>query len=222
MNPSDSSSSRSEDSFFEERRGPAILKHGILRGYLQPFASKTGSASRGKRVVYLDGYAGPGVYSNGDPGSPALAAETAERLSRIRTLECIYVERNKHYRERLTALLSKTNHKWTILPGSIAKELPKALMLAGDAPLFAFFDPFGLGLPFHLLTGSVLSRSDRRPGGARTGPATEVLLNFTLAGLCRNAGHLTGQMTKARPQLLNRYLFSAPGQQQPGLIPTCS
>lgn len=72
------------------------------------------------------------------------------------------------------------------------------------APLFAFFDPFGLGVPFDMLTERILSRKR-----GQIGPATEVLLNFSLPGLRRNAGHLTSKSTdsrylKARATLIER------------------
>jgi three-Cys-motif partner protein len=50
-------------------------KHMILRRYLQawlPILSR-----RNERVLYLDGFAGPGIYSEGEPGSPIIALRTA-------------------------------------------------------------------------------------------------------------------------------------------------
>lgn len=193
--------------FFSERRGAAVLKHGIIRQYLQPFASKVGRFAPGKRVVYLDGYAGAGLYSDGSPGSPALAAQTAERVSSYRSLECIYVEEDHDTFVKLRRVLMDSKHKWHGFEGRIDVHLDRALDIAGDAPLFAFFDPFGLGLSFERLTQEVLSRSARMPTIGRTGPPTEVLLNFSLPGLRRVAGHLTSKGTdpvylKARHTML--------------------
>jgi hypothetical protein len=45
-------------------------KHDILSGYLSawlPIMSKYN-----ERLVYVDGFAGPGVYTNGEPGSPII------------------------------------------------------------------------------------------------------------------------------------------------------
>jgi len=50
-------------------------KHEILKRYLQawfPIMSKWNG-----RILYIDGFAGPGEYSNGDPGSPLIAINTA-------------------------------------------------------------------------------------------------------------------------------------------------
>jgi three-Cys-motif partner protein len=172
------------NAFFEEQRPAAVLKHRILRCYLQVFASKTGSTSAGNRVAYLDGYAGPGVYDNGRPGSPALAAETADTLAHIRDLEGYYVEADEDSYERLCRNLAGSESR--IYHGRVEEHLDGILERTEDAPLFAFFDPFGLGIPFDTLVNKVI----RRKGGKLSRPITEVLLNFSLPGLRRNAGHL--------------------------------
>lgn len=173
--------------FFDKEQAAAVLKHGLLRRYIWVFANKTGSSSTGKRVVYLDGYAGPGVYADGASGSPMLAAKTSEALDKIRDLHCLYVEKNPDYCDQLRVHLKGINHTWDLFPGTIQDHLGAALDKAGDDPLFAFFDPFGLGISFELLTEWVLKRS-KTVGITRLGPITEVLLNFSLPGLHRNAG----------------------------------
>lgn len=93
--------------FFDKEQAAAVLKHGLLRRYPRVFASKTGSTSTGNRVVYLDGYAGPGVYADGASGSPMLVARTSGALDKIRNLHCIYVERNPAYCRQLEAHLAR-------------------------------------------------------------------------------------------------------------------
>lgn len=80
------------DPFFISKNAAAVLKHGILSRYIVPFASKVGSTSEGKRVVVLDGYAGPGRYADGTEGSPALLARSATSVAAFRKLECHFVE----------------------------------------------------------------------------------------------------------------------------------
>ncbi len=51
--------------FFAEEKDPAaILKHGVLKRYLSKFAGATSSTSPGRRVGFLDGYAGEGEYAS--------------------------------------------------------------------------------------------------------------------------------------------------------------
>jgi hypothetical protein len=54
--------------FFRKRQGAAVLKHGILRRYLLVFVMKAGRWAPERRVVYLDGYAGPGMYLDANLG----------------------------------------------------------------------------------------------------------------------------------------------------------
>jgi three-Cys-motif partner protein len=49
-------------------------KHRIVRGYLEAWYPIM--ASREKVVGFIDGFAGPGVYQGGEPGSPIIALET--------------------------------------------------------------------------------------------------------------------------------------------------
>ncbi|MGH8922338.1 MAG: hypothetical protein ACRD0H_29040, partial [Actinomycetes bacterium] len=51
----------------------------ILSRYPAVFAAKTGMA--GRRVVFLNDYAGRGEYEDGSPGSPLLLARTAEYVT---------------------------------------------------------------------------------------------------------------------------------------------
>jgi three-Cys-motif partner protein len=190
--------------FFREHRPAAVLKHGILRRYLRVFASKTGSTARDHRVAYLDGYSGPGEYQDGTPGSPMLAADTARILGDLRDLEGFYVEKETQEYRQLCEALARTDHRHRTYQGPVQDHLPAIMDAVGVAPLFAFFDPFGLGVPFDMLTERILSRKR-----GQIGPATEVLLNFSLPGLRRNAGHLTSKSTdsrylKARATLIER------------------
>lgn len=175
--------------FFEEQQAAAVLKHGIQRRYLHMFVNKLGFRSPDHRVFYLDAYAGAGTYRDGAPGSPMLAAQTAEQVSRIRNLCCAYVEADRKTYRKLCEALATVPHTYRTYLGEISEHLDAIMADAGDSPMLAFFDPFGLGISFGELTGKVLARS-RRTGSFRLGAPTEVLLNFSLLGLRRNAGHL--------------------------------
>lgn len=179
--------------FFAEQQGAAVLKHGLIRRYPRVFASKTGKWATNHRVVLVDGYAGAGVYEDGSVGSPVLAADTASALSATRNVVGVYVEKDDEMFTRLEKVMAAhPDHEAHVLNGSVEDKLDEILALAGTSPSFFFFDPFGLGIPFDLLTGNVLARSQRQ-GAFRSGPATEVLLNFSLSGLRRQAGHLTSR-----------------------------
>jgi three-Cys-motif partner protein len=176
---------RPGDPFFVSKKAAAVLKHGILKGYLPPFVSKVGSTSTGKRVALLDGYAGPGRYEDGTPGSPALLAETARSTAGYRTVECHFVEeKRKHYR-LLTSFLETEGADLEALAyhGPVERHLDLIQQRADGIPLFGYLDPFGFGIPFE----RVVELLKRHPSGS---PATEVLLNFTANGIRRAGGLL--------------------------------
>ncbi|MYH72240.1 MAG: three-Cys-motif partner protein TcmP, partial [Acidimicrobiia bacterium] len=49
-------------------------KHELLKHYLNAWFPIL--ASRERRIMFLDGFAGPGIYSDGSPGSPVIALRT--------------------------------------------------------------------------------------------------------------------------------------------------
>jgi three-Cys-motif partner protein len=174
--------------FFVSKKAAAVLKHALLDQYLVPFAAKVGKTAPSGRVVYIDGYAGPGRYEDGTKGSPALVLEQAAAVAGYRQLECLFVERRRADFTRLKQLVDESKTAGIACDaykGSIARHLDDLLTKAADAPLFVFLDPFGLGLPFDMMATKVL-------GGARgpNGYKTEVLLNFSANATRRIGGFL--------------------------------
>jgi three-Cys-motif partner protein len=174
--------------FFDEPQLAAFLKHRILGGYLPVFAQKAGT-SPGVRgdVHYIDGFAGPGLYDDDDrtPGSPMIAVACRRKVDVTASRSVItghFVEKDRLHVEQLRALLDGEGlEDWPVYRGDVIDRLDEVMARIPDtAALFAFFDPFGLGLPLDLLDRLLFHRA---------GP-TEILLNFSLPGLRRNAGHL--------------------------------
>jgi three-Cys-motif partner protein len=111
--------------FFRSKRAAAVFKHAILGGYVVPFASKTGSASVGNRVVIVDGYAGAGRYDSGESGPPSLIAAAARSLTG-RSLECFFVEKDRRPFERLCDVLAEEDRDevmWTAWQGTVEQHL---------------------------------------------------------------------------------------------------
>lgn len=175
--------------FHKAKKSAAVLKHEILAQYASPFASKTGCYSVDHRVAFIDGYAGPGRYDDGEEGSGAmllgLARECADWRS-PRQVELHFVEKEPEFTARLRAVAAAEGAgvDYTIDDGDISKHLPRLLKSAEGIPLFTYLDPCGLLIPF-----DEVARIFDRPGG-RGAPATEVLINLT-AHLRRFGGMLT-------------------------------
>ena len=139
-------------------------KHEILRRYLGawfPILSRYCG-----RIVYLDGFAGPGIYEGGEDGSPVIALQTAtEHMLRAQFQEIIFffIERD---RERAKMLINVLKTHFPNLPKNMryrveGSEFAPTFEHVLDqlekhssklAPTFAFLDPFGFsGLPMNLI-----------------------------------------------------------------------
>ncbi|MGI5245155.1 three-Cys-motif partner protein TcmP [Dactylosporangium sp. CA-139066] len=178
--------------FFVSKKAAAVLKHEILRQYVVPFVSKVGSTSPDARVVYLDGYAGPGTYADGTHASPSLVLESAATVSQFRKLECVFVERSRKDFERLGTVVKAAQARGINAEaryGRVQNHLDYVLERARGVPLLAFLDPFGLGIPFDDLVGKIFGPD--RPQNSQGWIATEVLLNFSANAVRRIGGLLT-------------------------------
>ncbi|BBE24516.1 hypothetical protein MN0502_33990 (plasmid) [Arthrobacter sp. MN05-02] len=172
--------------FHKSKQSAAVLKHAVINSYVTPFASKTGSTSKGNRVAFIDGYAGPGRYEDGTEGSGAMLLRKANELTALnRKVECHFVENDAATVARLRDVASAEGGdvKYTITDDDISTRLPNLLDEVKDIPLFVYLDPCGLPIPLDEVASIF-----KRPSGHGT-PATEVLINLT-AGLRRFAGML--------------------------------
>jgi three-Cys-motif partner protein len=140
-------------------------KHLLLKKYLDAWFPILGKHHG--RITYIDGFAGPGEYEDGEAGSPIIAIEAAKAHVARGTLPAnvninfIFVEAEPEYadhlRSRLNALTIPDQFKVGVIAGqfadvigSILDKLEKEKKLI--APTFAFVDPFGFsGIPFSLM-----------------------------------------------------------------------
>ncbi|GLX10686.1 three-Cys-motif partner protein TcmP [Microbispora sp. NBRC 16548] len=168
-------------------------KHEILRHYLGGWFPVL-SAYNG-RVVFLDGFAGPGRYENGEPGSPIIALTTLldhSYFPRMRA-EFLFVfcepepNRFASLKSEVTALQNSRSpwprHVKVILldkpfqeaASDIVEDLKRQKRQL--APTFAFVDPFGFsGLPLNLLRDLLAS------------PRCELFVNYMVDSVNRFAG----------------------------------
>lgn len=130
-------------------------KHAILRRYVQAWLPIM--ATQSDRLVLVDGFAGPGRYTGGEPGSPLIMLDAYLNHSyreRIRAqLNFLFIEERQDRVDHLTEEVSglgplPTNVRVYIKHGSYQKVFRQ--LLAGVqasqktlAPTFSFIDPFG-------------------------------------------------------------------------------
>jgi len=153
-------------------------KHEILRRYFEAWLPIM--ARWNGRVVYIDGFAGPGRYSAGEDGSPVVVLKAArDHAYPIRgELVCIFVEDDLERCKHLKGLLDELSTtlpahvKWSVVHGKFDEHLTKTFKLIETqkeniAPTLVFIDPFGFShTPFQTIR--TVLKNDR----------CEVLVNF--------------------------------------------
>ena len=166
-----------------------LAKIEIVRRYLYLWFVIFGANPKHKRLVYIDGFAGPGKYTNSDQSSPTaalIAARAAvQRQPGLASKECsfFFVEKIPEFANGLRAILSETTWppqlNWSVEEGTFEEKMTQILDdLRRDTqylpPTFAFIDPFGAtGLPFKIVADILGNRS------------CEVLLNLDSDGIGR-------------------------------------
>ena len=136
-------------------------KHAILRKYLGAWFPKLAWA---KRLVFVDGFAGPGEYAAGEPGSPLIALHAAiQHKADLSSCELFYIfiEEDKTRFEHLDRLIQEqsipAHIRCQAVQGTFADHLTQILDTLDEAekqlaPAFVMVDPFGFaGLPLELL-----------------------------------------------------------------------
>ncbi|MEZ5064314.1 MAG: three-Cys-motif partner protein TcmP [bacterium] len=145
-------------------------KHDILRNYLSawfpilanPRVSIPISPAT-RRIVYYDGFAGPGRYSSGETGSPLIALDVARNHTALLNAELVFVfvendpQRAEHLRREIDELDLPSNFNCQVRNEDFETALSSTLDYIDEnglrlAPTFALIDPFGIsGLPFSLI-----------------------------------------------------------------------
>jgi three-Cys-motif partner protein len=140
-------------------------KHEILRNYLGGWFPILARWSG--RIIYLDGFAGPGVYSKGEIGSPIIALRTAsEHMLRPHDwaeIIFLFIEKEKERAKILQRELKKNfpelpeKIRYFVISDEFESTIDRLLDQLNEekkklAPCFAFIDPFGFtGFSMELL-----------------------------------------------------------------------
>ena len=140
-------------------RRHTLAKHELMRTYLDAWFPIHTIQGHQERVIFLDGFAGPGIYDGGELGSPLIALEALinhasfPRLAAT-TFEFIFVERREDRFERLKSELNgfwsqredgqppnihvrAHNDEFVTVVHNVMPYIQQSV------PTFAFIDPFG-------------------------------------------------------------------------------
>jgi three-Cys-motif partner protein len=163
-------------------------KHEILKRYLQAWMIIL-SQGRFPEILYIDGFAGPGEYADGERGSPIIALDTALEYEPPLAAEVhfLFVEEKSARADHLrlqVALRTLPANFHVVVEGGITFETAFENRYREFArngrliPTFAFIDPFGwTGAPFSLVKRILSQRS------------CEIFVNFMYEEINRFIGH---------------------------------
>lgn len=154
-------------------------KHRLLVGYLHAWLPIM--AQRNRRLNLIDGFAGPGRYTGGEPGSPLLMLDAYLNHKGRAGMGALDVyfdfieldhDRVAHLREELAGVEVPANVHIEVIEGSFDKVMGEMLdgipRGQGLVPTFAFLDPFGytgygLRLSSRILEIQEVRGADLRP-----------------------------------------------------------
>ncbi len=132
-------------------------KHLVLQEYLKAWLPIISSWN--KRILFIDGFAGPGTYTNGEQGSPLIALQTFKDHANLKhsdfEITFYFIEKDKKRIEHMAGLVGELK---PALPGTFnihieQGEFNESMTSALDdidtqneqlAPCFAMVDPFGV------------------------------------------------------------------------------
>jgi three-Cys-motif partner protein len=175
------------DSVVWELKPHTKAKHDILRRYLQAWFAIMGQTH--SRIVYVDGFAGPGEYDRGEEGSPVIALNTVLNHTAKLDKEIIllFIESEQKRADHLQRVLTNFDVPDNVIVECYCTEFTDKITEILDdidargqtlAPTLAFIDPFGFkGWPF-----SIVER-------IMAHPSCEVLISFVYESLNRWIKH---------------------------------
>lgn len=139
-----------------ELKPHTIGKHLVLKAYLNAWLPILGMTQG--RILFIDGFSGPGEYTGGEPGSPLIALQSFRdhtANARIKEVLFYFIDDDPSRIEHLKALIPNavptlpTNCNYEIIQGKFDQEMSSALdeldkQKSYMAPAFVMIDPFGV------------------------------------------------------------------------------
>ena len=169
--------------FFKEKREWSKVKDRIVRDYVTCYLKTI--THRGRPIIIVDAFAGPGRFGDGTDGSPLIickAIESAASRGGVGTA-CLFADSHPAHRVALSKNLA------SYIKTQIADEpladfsdaMSRALGLGSGSTLFFYLDPFGIKELRFDTVRQIYQRNKRQ--------STEVLINFSFRTFMRMSGN---------------------------------
>lgn len=174
-----------QPSLFSELQPQSATKHDILAKYASAWAQIMSKQTWCQEAWVVDGFAGPGRYGDGSPGSPLLLADALLAWQRARSpdrprfrfhLRLVEPDHRASLEQAISALRGELDIQICPEP-TFRQALPRLAEAIGRDPAFYFIDPAGwAGAEFDLVETCLGGRS------------REILINFMYDRLNEFAG----------------------------------
>ena len=149
-------------------------KHLVLENYLKAWFPILGMGNRNGRILFVDGFAGPGEYEGGEEGSPVVAmrvlAEHSAKSMINAEVVFFFIENEPRRVQRLRDQVARwrprlpTTAKVQVREGSFGESMRDVLDDLDEqgrrmAPALVMIDPFGVkGMPMTLIRRIMANR----------------------------------------------------------------
>lgn len=133
------------EEFFSDLKEWSARKLSIIKKYVDGFSKILGRSF--KVVYYVDGFAGRGIYDNGEKGSPVLAAEASLAFQQGNmpfTLKCLNIEKDHENFMNLSAETKIFENVVSNFEGSFEDNIDNILSQIRGCPAVFFIDDFGI------------------------------------------------------------------------------
>lgn len=175
--------SKNNDDFFSEKKDWSKVKDALLGSYFKPYVQKILHTYR--PLVYVDCFAGKGMFADGNPGSPLIALKTIEECvvqtkAEKQTIETHFIELNHAaaLRENI-----KGYPNANIVSGKYEDCIKEILKNKDNCNIFLYIDPYGIKT-LHCSLFDYFSKRDFN--------SIELLINLNSFGFIREACHAMG------------------------------
>lgn len=174
---------KKNDDFFVEKKPWSVVKDELLSCYFKPYVSKI--LHTYKPLVYVDCFAGKGMFEDGNPGSPLIALEIIEQCRASTTMEhtniaATFIDLN--YADDLRKNLKA--YPWVnIVSGKYEDNIAAILRGKERCNVFLYIDPYGIkALQCSFFDNFARGRFN----------SIELLINLNSFGFIREACHALG------------------------------
>jgi len=169
---------KKNDDFFEKKNSWSEIKDQLLGCYLVPYFAKIMGTR--KNIFYVDGFAGKGMFNDGNPGSPIIALDIINgsleksNYANISIKSC-FIELN--HADDLAINIANYNNV-NIISGKYEDNIEQILQGKQQQNVFLYIDPYGIKSLHFSVFDKLKSKSLN---------SVELLMNMNSFGFIREA-----------------------------------